>query len=224
MYMMNEKRFLIMPFRYFMLILTALFLSACSISSLGTLASTSIEKTTDVFSCSESSEVFISTSRVFYNIAGSTADQLRSQMNQHGYRDDDGNHWDAYTDWYVSWSYTYSQNTEGCSAVDIQVEVDITFIFPIWDMPSNVSQDLATKWDDYVTSLQIHEDGHRDIAVQAACGILEELNSLQSYGYCSEFEQAADVTAEQILNLYREMESDYDQETGHGLSQGVSFP
>lgn len=170
------------------------------------------------------SEVSISTSRVFYHIAGSTEDQLRSQMNQLGHQDDYGNNWDAYTDWYVSWSYPYSQNSEGCSVGEIRVEIEITFIFPIWDKPSTVSQDLAAKWDDFVTRLQIHEDGHRDIAVQAACGVLDELYSLPSYRSCDEFEQAADETAEQILNLYRDKESDYDQETGHGLSQGVSFP
>jgi predicted secreted Zn-dependent protease len=78
--------------------------------------------------------------------------------------------------------------------------------------------------DAYMAALRLHEDGHRRIAIEAGYEILQAINALPAYSSCSELELAADAVGESILEQYRRQEAVYDQNTGHGATQGVHFP
>jgi len=194
------------------LILTLVLLAACSNPSLGTDASTPEAK------------VQVSVNYVYYRIEGSTVDELRAQMDAQGRTDEFGHHWDAYTDWYVSWSYPYSIEDEKCGTGPVEARVAITFTFPVWDGPEGTPLQVVEKWNDYLVSLEVHEDGHKEIAVAAAYEVVEALEALPVYSSCSELEQAADSVAQIVLQRYRQQELIYDKTTSHGATQGVSFP
>jgi predicted secreted Zn-dependent protease len=102
--------------------------------------------------------------------------------------------------------------------------VDITFVFPQWDISTNATPGLVDKWNKYIVALELHEKGHKEIAIEAGYEIGEVLNALTSYPSCDELERAADIAAEEILEQYRQREVVYDQETEHGATQGVGFP
>jgi predicted secreted Zn-dependent protease len=178
---------------------------------------------TEIHGCPSEGEISVSTHYIPYEIAGSTPDELRAQMDRLGPTDDLGRHWDAYTKWDVSWSYPYSTTTDGCATGPIKAELEITFVFPQWNEPEHASE-LVERWDAYLTALQRHEDGHKGIALAAGCEILQALETLPSYTSCSELEQRADTIAENLLEYYRQQEDTYDQETDHGATQGVHFP
>ena len=199
-------------------------LISCSNSSIETPVTAVVDETTRMIACPQGSEIAVTTGYIYYVIEGTTAEQLRDQMNQSGRKDKYGNHWDAYTDWYITWSYPYDQTAHGCSVGEIEVEVEVNFEFPEWNVPVNVSQDLITQWGDFLRALQKHEDGHYEIAIDAACEILQGIYSLPSYPSCLNLDEAVEIKTEQILDVYREREKDYDRDTDHGKSQGVSFP
>ncbi len=221
---MNKERLISITLKYLLLILIALSLMNCSNSSIDTSAPAVVNETTKVIACPQGSDISVTTGYVYYEIEGATAEQLRDQMNQFGRKDEYGNHWDAYTEWFITWFYPYAQNADGCSTGEIEVEVEVNFEFPEWNIPANASRDLISQWDDFLRALQKHEDGHREIAIDAACEILQDINSLPSYPSCLKLDEAVETTTEQILDLYREREKDYDRDTEHGKSQGVSFP
>ncbi len=173
---------------------------------------------------SVSQEVEVVTEYVYYQITGSSEDELDAQMNQLGPSDESGHRWDAYTEWYVTWSYSYSTTENDCSTGPAKVQVEITFTFPQWDPPPNAPQDLVDRWDAYVAALQLHEDGHEEIAIEAGNEILQAISALPTYPLCSELEQAADRVGENILEEYRQQEAIYDQRTNHGVAQGARFP
>ena len=75
-----------------------------------------------------------------------------------------------------------------------------------------------------MTALQTHEDGHKEIGIQAGHDILRTLEGLPSYPTCDELEEAADAAGEGVLDRYREQEIIYDQTTRHGATQGARFP
>lgn len=199
-------------------------LGGCSGISLQTSVSAPTAAPTETNSTPQKAEISTSTDYVYYQVTGATVDELRAQMDQLGRTDEFGHHWDAYTEWRVNWSYPYSTTGNNCTTGPVQVQVEITFIFPQWNTPDSASQDLIDKWDAYVAALRLHEDGHRKIAIEAGCEILQAMNALSTYSSCSELEQAANAVGENILEQYRQQETTYDQNTNHGATQGAHFP
>ncbi|MCP4540226.1 MAG: DUF922 domain-containing Zn-dependent protease [Chloroflexi bacterium] len=199
------------------LILAITLLSSCSDALLQTSVSAPTESTSVA-------PIPIVVDYDYYQITGSTADELCDQMDQLGYMDEVGYRWDAYTEWYVNWSYPYSTTSDNCTTNSVQVQIQITFIFPQWNTPKNASQDLIDRWNAYMAALRLHEDGHKKIAIQAGDEILQAMNALPAYPLCSELEQAADAVGESILERYRQRQATYDQNTEHGKTQGAHFP
>lgn len=135
-----------------------------------------------------------------------------------------GHRRDAYTDWNVTWSYPYSTTSDKWATGPVKVKIEITFIFPQWSTSTDAPQDLVDKWDTYIAALQLHENGHKEIAIDAGYEILQTIAGLPAYSSCSKLEQAADAAGESVLEQYRQQEIIYDQNTGHGATQGVRFP
>jgi predicted secreted Zn-dependent protease len=160
---------------------------------------------------------------VYYVIEGSTAAELRAQMDQLGPADKFGR-FDAYTRWYINWSYPYSTQDGQCTTGPVKVAVRVTLTLPQWDPPSDASQELVDKWNAYLAALQVHEDGHKEIAIQAGNEILHTLEGLPPHPTCDELEEAADAAGKSVLNRYRQQEIIYDQSTDHGATQGARFP
>ncbi len=166
----------------------------------------------------------VSTNYIYYEIIGSTANELRTQMDRLGPSDELRVQHDAYTEWYVDWSYPNSTANDRCRTGPVKVTVTITQTFPKWDIPPDASQALVDKWKTYVSALQTHEAGHKRIGVEAGYQILRTLNEIPAYPSCSELEQVADAAGERILDEFRQKEATYDQTTAHGASQGARFP
>jgi len=166
----------------------------------------------------------IKTTYHYYEIKGSSEEELRSQLDSLGPGNPDEGHFDAHTDWQVTWSYPYSQKRDKCSIGRIDIQVEITFTYPRWNPPPNAPEDLKEKWSHYLMSLQMHEEGHKDIGIEAANIVLEMLNNLPAFPTCNELEETADSKAADILAEFRTKEESYDQDTNHGRNQGAIFP
>ncbi len=166
----------------------------------------------------------VSINHLYYEISGTTESDLRHQMDQFGPSDGEQIQHDAYTEWYADWYYPNSEIDGDCATGSITVTVTITHTFPQWNNPPDISQELATKWDTYLKALQTHEIGHRQIGLDAGHEILQTLSELSVYPTCTELEQVADKTGQNILDEFRQKELTYDQNTRHGASQGAQFP
>jgi len=164
--------------------------------------------------------VTLTVDRVYYDVVGASADELRAQLDSRG----PTGRQDAYTDWWVQWRYDYVQTASGCSVRSLSVNVDVTITFPHWTSPGDVSTELEGQWRAYLAALAVHEDGHKRIALEAANEIATALSSLLAYPSCAKLERDADATGERILERYRQQEQSYDRETEHGATQGARFP
>ena len=193
---------------------------ACALLTIGAMAGCSHTPSNSP----SAPDVPISTDYVFYPIIGSTADQLRAQLDRLGPTDAQGNRFDAYTDWHVNRSYPYSMVDGQCTTGPIQVNVQVVLTFPHWTPSASVSQDLVDQWEAYLVALRRHEDGHKEIAIAAGYAIYQALSELPGYPTCDELERAAEAVGERILDAYRQQEFDYDRNTDHGATQGARFP
>ncbi|MCS6814844.1 MAG: DUF922 domain-containing Zn-dependent protease [Cyanobacteria bacterium] len=166
----------------------------------------------------------ISITRNYYVIAGSTANQLRQQLNQRGPEWTPGQRFDATTRWYVRWSYRYAVRDNYCRLTSNQVRADITITMPKWQMPPRVSKDLVRRWQRYVTALQRHEDGHRDHGINAAREVAQALERFPSRSTCEQLEMSVNTAMMQIIENYSQKDVEYDRVTQHGATQGARFP
>lgn len=158
-----------------------------------------------------------------YTIRGSTETELRQQMNQLGPVDAYGRH-DAYTRWYVRWTYPYDRGASGCSLGDVKVSVQVTYTLPEWKPPADASPAVVARWNRYASALQKHEDGHRDHGVGAGRAVLAALRRLGERPTCDAAGTAASAEGNRILDEFRKKDRTYDATTRHGATQGATFP
>jgi predicted secreted Zn-dependent protease len=166
----------------------------------------------------------VSIDYVYYKIKGATANELRTQMDQLGPVDIFGHRHDMYTKWDAYWSYPYSQEEGGCTTGPIEVRTTITFTFPTWEPPPDTSAELVDQWNGYLKLGQLHEDGHKEIALEAGREILRALQAVTAHASCDLLEQEVDQKGQELLEQFRQKEVTYDQRTDHGATQGVRFP
>ena len=166
----------------------------------------------------------ITENHTYYNITGATANDLRRQMDILGPSDEFRDQHDAYTEWYVDWSYPNLVTSDGCATGPISVTVTITQTFPKWEPPPETSPNLISEWNAYIEALQLHESGHSEIGIEAGEEILRSLSNLPPYPTCGELEQIADAKGQSILDEFHRKEVEYDRTTQHGGTQNAQFP
>jgi predicted secreted Zn-dependent protease len=159
-----------------------------------------------------------------YTITGSTASELRQQMNQLGPLWRTGKRFDAITRWHVRWSYRYAIRNNRCQITTNQVQADITITMPQWRSSSQVSGDLVKRWQRYITALQHHENGHRDHGIGAAREVVRALSKFPASPTCQQLGLAADAAMLRIIDRYSRKDVEYDRLTQHGATQGAKFP
>lgn len=162
---------------------------------------------------------------VNYRITGTTAQQLRQQMNQLGPLDQHENRrFDARTNWHVYWNYRYAQAGDRCRITSASIRTDVVFTLPQWAKPQHPPQTLVNQWNRYLQALQRHENGHKDHGIAAGNEILNQLQTFSIPGRCDQITTAANTAARQIIAKYGQQDVAYDRATNHGATQGARFP
>ena len=159
----------------------------------------------------------------YYAIYGLNSKELRKEMNAKSSIKQYGNTFDAYTSWYVNWRFKWDTNSSQCYMTNVTSTVDVNFTLPKWVNRDDSNSTLIRKWDQYHTALIDHENGHKDIGVNAAKEIESQLLKLSSSN-CSSLERKANTLGKKILNEYIAIEKEYDKETNHGMNNGTKFP
>jgi predicted secreted Zn-dependent protease len=159
----------------------------------------------------------------WYDVEGENETELRASLDTRGPQDTDGVRHDAYTSWQVTWRFPFAQSEEGCSTGPVSTSVRVTITVPRWAGPIDDAP-LTGKWRRYLEALETHESGHRETGFRAATDITEELAALPPKPTCEEAELIANAAAATVLERYRGVDTEYDAETRHGVTQGAVFP
>ena len=155
----------------------------------------------------------------WYDIEGDTEAELRAQLDVKG---PEGH--DAYTAWHVTWRFPFTQTGEGCTTGPVTTDVHINVTLPRWRGPADERDPVVRRWRRYLDALKEHESGHRETGFRAATDISDTLPGLPPKPTCEAAEEAANATAREVLERYRTADTDYDEETRHGATQGAVFP
>ncbi len=159
----------------------------------------------------------------YYEISGDCEKELRSQMRQNGCKWNDGKIYDSLTSWQWTWNYGYDRTPQGCRAVAFKVNIEVVFRFPKWLRNGDAPQPLVDKWDDYMKNLIMHENGHRDIAVEAATELSNTVAALPPAPNCAELDRKVRALSRERMEKLNTEEMRYDEATNHGFTQGAIF-
>lgn len=153
-----------------------------------------------------------------YEIQGSTAEELRAQMNRLGPEGYDG-----YTRWQVDWRYDYARSRGKCAISNSKVTTDINITLPHWD-GANAPAQLQQRWKQFRTALERHEEQHALHGRMAAGAIAKMLEDAPSFANCEALEGYVDREGKRIIQKHNRLDAEYDRTTQHGRTEGVVFP
>lgn len=166
----------------------------------------------------------VDTEREEYVIEGSSARELRAELDRKGPLDKEGVRHDAYTTWNVTWEYPYERRGDGCASGRVTVKVRIVETLPRWDPPPGTPDDLVRKWRTYLAALETHEDGHAQNGIDGAREVKVALEQIGAQETCDDFETRADRVGDEVMERHRQRDRSYDRETRSGATQGATFP
>ncbi len=171
------------------------------------------------------SEVTVTREQKYYQITGNTEKELRQQMDTLGLPEEEtGKIFDARTDWVINWYFYYNQGQDECKIDRVEVSLALTYTYPQWDPPANADPKLVKKWNKYFQQLNIHEEVHGKLAAQGAQTIYETIMQMPAAPTCETLGQATNAAALEAIAELKQRQRDYDDETGHGKTQGAVFP
>lgn len=160
----------------------------------------------------------------YYDVAGSTPQELRADLDRHGPFDQQGRRFDGFTRWYVRWRYTYASDPQRCAIESVSTTVDIAITLPRLASDTSASASLQQSFSTYVEKLHAHENGHAQIAIDIGKRIEDGIRALPPETGCDRLGQIANDLGYSLIREANQQEIDYDARTQHGRTQGVQFP
>jgi predicted secreted Zn-dependent protease len=159
-----------------------------------------------------------------YDVEGSTTEQVRASMDagrrlptEVGDGVDAATRWDFWIDW------EYGARGSDCLAATLSPAIDVTFTYPRLNADGDEPQDLVRRWNDYISSLETHEEVHKQNGIDALIDAINGIAELQA-PTCAEYETLADARIAEATAAGNSADLAYDAETDHGRSQGARFP
>jgi predicted secreted Zn-dependent protease len=138
-----------------------------------------------------------------YDVSGTTLAELHSQL--------DPTEWGRCT-----YHYGYDYQTTNGQTTRVDVTLTLTIRLPRWQEGRDQASAAArAEWDRMLGALRTHEDGHADIAREWAPTVKQRLLGVPEGNVASRYSQ--------VLGEVRTRQQEYDDETQHGQTQGVSL-
>lgn len=157
-----------------------------------------------------------------YPVRGTTRDEIRRSLMANR-RQSVGGRFQGVHSWRMTWSYRYAPIGGACRMTSVEVRLVSETVLPRWEDRARADSTLAAEWDTYIGRLRTHENNHRAIAYRGAREVHRQLKRLTSPN-CSTMSAWANQAAQGVLRRYNERNRAYDEETGHGRTEGVAWP
>lgn len=161
----------------------------------------------------------VTTETNYYLVDGKNARAIRQDMNNKR-----TGKYDALTSWWVKWHFYWNTKAGLCKLTRVTTNVNIKFTLPKLMPESVANEDAKQRWNSYYSALIAHENGHRDLALEAAAEIETALLDMDADDNCNRLEKDANSLAHRIIDDYSALQKQYDLDTNHGINDGAVFP
>lgn len=160
----------------------------------------------------------------YYEVCGCSEKDLQCDLKQKSCSWTDGKKYDSVTSWKITWDYNYNRMADVCVADSFRVNVEVTFRYPKWVRNVDAPRPLMEKWDSYLNSLILHENGHRDIVVEAANELSLAVAELPPARSCAELDRTITALSRVRMAKVTKKQNEHDVVTNHGRTEGALFP
>jgi predicted secreted Zn-dependent protease len=160
------------------------------------------------------------TSVFYYDVHGSTVAELHADMRKLGPKID-GASFVGEARSPMRWTWRTERASGGCEIREVTVYVNAQITLPRWTPPPTADSSVVAEWNRFLTALEVHEAGHKDITAKSGKAIIDRLRGLS--GPCALLSTRANDLARDIVTRASEEQRLYDATTRHGLTQGTAF-
>lgn len=157
-----------------------------------------------------------------YAVAGASVDAILASMARAAPRAGDETFF-GLTTTELSFRYRRAQERERCVVRDVRVDLAVSVEMPRWTRPDGAPYEVARDWARFESALRRHEDQHRVLAEDGAEATRAALDHIAA-PTCAEADVAARHLADRISIETEAAHRRYDDETGHGATQGATWP
>lgn len=159
-----------------------------------------------------------------YRIYGTNAATLRSQVRQCAPATNGSAQYTAQTTYSLNWQYGYTRDASGmCRVVHPKVGLHVSQILPVWQPTAQADAGLPATWQQFMSALATHENGHTALDVQYAQTLQSDLNNFPATA-CDHIQQAVQHLADSDVATLNQANDNYDSSTNHGATQGAILP
>lgn len=155
----------------------------------------------------------------YYDVTAQADKTLLSQLNASSPIRENGQVYHGHTKWDIRWRFWWNTDASGvCRITRSSTSLVSAITLPRLNGANLRQQSI---FDRYIASLEAHELGHHQLAVQMARKIDSDLVSLPGMNSCPELEAFANARSQLSLERLNEQSRQYDLDTGHGRTQGA---
>ena len=128
----------------------------------------------------------------------------------------------AYTAWDIRWNFKWQTSSAGlCEIASVTTSLSVKMTLPRLSIGT---QEAVAQFNNYFPALVAHEQGHRQIALDAATQADRSIAGLRPMTDCQVLEKEANRTGLAVLESAKLREIEYDSTTKHGCTQGACLP
>ncbi|WP_321349968.1 DUF922 domain-containing protein [Halopseudomonas oceani] len=149
-----------------------------------------------------------------FDVSGATVDTIRASLNRN--RQHSANR--------VNWNFRWESTPGQCRITEATTDVSITAYIPQLQPDPQRTASVQAQWDSYLLALQLHHDGHVELAMNAARQIEQAIQNLPPAASCEQLQQAANATGRRLLEQLAIDDREYDKRTQQGTLEGAHFP
>ncbi len=158
----------------------------------------------------------------YYDVVGNTTQALAASLHKRSPLER-GRRFYGLTEWEVNTEYRWVERPTGCSMEDVVVRIAVQTRLPRWRDRGRADLSTRRAWDQFVYNLGVHEAQHRTQIADAAEAMRWRLVSLRE-PTCRTMKRAAQRALEAEIDACKASNDRYDRTTGHGRTQGASWP
>jgi predicted secreted Zn-dependent protease len=160
-----------------------------------------------------------STDVVYYDVHGRTARELVDDMRRLGPQN---GRFFGEAQSPLRWTWRTKSDGPNCRTSSANVVVRSEITLPRWTPAADTAPGVYAQWKTFLSALETHEVGHKDISARHAREMLTALQKLT--GFCSSLDTERRRITDDILARMHEEQIKYDADTRHGVTQGAVFP
>jgi predicted secreted Zn-dependent protease len=158
----------------------------------------------------------------YFNIEGSTLDQLERELSTRGPQvRSTGRRHPGATQMQFTTRLTYEESRGYCRVGKATVTVTAKVILPRWNHRGRASTDVRHIWETLSRDIKRHEESHVVIAKNHAAEIERELQKLPRSRTCEALAAKASAATERILEKHDRKQSEFDRVEGINFERRI---